>query len=132
MADTLQTIKALYAAFAEGDVPAILGIFDAQIQWLEAESGPLAEANPYLGPMAVAEGIFMRLAGDIDNFTVSVEQLSGDSKTVTAQGRYRGMVNATGTELDAQFAHIWTVHEGKITGFQQYTDTHQWRTAYGS
>jgi len=132
MTDSLETVKTLYGAFANGDMPAILAIFDAQIHWMEAESGPLAEGNPYIGPLAVAEGVFMRLAGEIDNFTVHVEQLSGDSQTVTAQGRYRGTVNATGTELDAQFAHIWTVREGKLTAFQQYTDTCQWRAAYDS
>lgn len=131
MADATETVKALYDAFAQGALPAIMDRFDAQIRWMEAESGPLAQTNPHVGAMAVAEGIFMRLAGEIDNFTVNVEQLSGDSMTVTAQGRYRGTVNSTGTELDAQFAHVWTVHDGKVTNFQQYTDTYQWRAAYG-
>lgn len=131
MADSMETVKALYHAFEQGDVPAALALFDPEMHWMEAESGPLAANNPYLGPMAVAEGIFMRLVGEVDNFTVTVEHLSGDSETVTAQGRYRGTVNSTGAELDAQFAHIWMVRDGKLARFQQYTDTHQWRAAYG-
>ena len=131
MADSIATVKALYDAFALGDVPAALGLFDPEMHWMEAESGPLAVNNPYLGPQAVAEGVFMPLVGDFDDFTVTVEQLSGDSETVTAQGRYRGVVKATGAELDAQFAHVWTLRNGKLARFQQYTDTYQWREIYG-
>lgn len=32
---------------------------------------------------------------------------------------------AEGKDLDAQFAHIWWLEGGKITRFQQYTDTAQ-------
>lgn len=132
MADSLQLVKDLYDAFSRADVPAVLAAFDPQIHWMEAESGPLAARNPYLGPQAVAEGVFMRLATEVDGFTVTVDHVSGDSETVTAQGRYRGTVNATGKKLDAQFAHIWTVRDGKLAAFQQYTDTQQWREAYAS
>jgi ketosteroid isomerase-like protein len=29
----------------------------------------------------------------------------------------------TGTALDVQFVHVWTVENAKVTRFQQYADT---------
>jgi predicted enzyme related to lactoylglutathione lyase len=31
--------------------------------------------------------------------------------------------------IDAQFVHAWTLDGGKVTSFQQYTDTAQWQQA---
>lgn len=49
---------------------------------------------------------------------------SGDR--VVVPGRYAGTNKATGKALDAQFAHVLTVTDGRIVGFQQYTDTARW------
>ena len=48
---------------------------------------------------------------------------AGDS--VIATGHYSGTYKATGKPIHAQFAHFWTVKDGKATSFQQYTDTLQ-------
>jgi len=37
MATNAEIIESLYAAFAKGDVPTVLGSFDPQIEWNEAE-----------------------------------------------------------------------------------------------
>ena len=52
-------MKSLYAAFGRGDVPTVLGAMDPAIVWNEAEGFPYADKNPYVGPQAVLEGVFM-------------------------------------------------------------------------
>ena len=47
------------------------------------------------------------------------------SDTIVVLGRYRGTCRATGRVLDAQLAHVWRVADGRVVGFQQYTDTLQ-------
>jgi hypothetical protein len=39
-----------------------------QIQRREAENFLYTDGNPYVGPQAVAEGIFQRIVSDIENF----------------------------------------------------------------
>ena len=119
-------VKGIYHAFGKGDVPAVLGALAPEVQWREAESILYADRNPYVGPQAVLEGVFQRVISDIEGFTVLPEQFHGDGDTVVVEGRYRGNVKATGTNLDAQFAHVWQLRDGKIVRFQQYTDTKQW------
>ena len=74
-------IKSLYAAFARGDVPAVLGLFDPQIEWNEAEGVRYADRNPYRGPMAVAEGVFGRLIADVDQFAAVPAAFFGTSSS---------------------------------------------------
>ena len=128
----LDTIMSLYAAFARGDVPAVLGLFDPQIEWNEGEGVRYADRNPYRGPMAVAEGVFGRIIAEVDQFAAVPASFIDGGESVVVQGRYKGKVKATGTMLDAQFAHVYTVRNGKIVRFQQYTDTAQWTKALGA
>jgi ketosteroid isomerase-like protein len=125
-------VKALYDAFGRGDVPAVLGAFDPRIQWREAESFLYADGNPYEGPQAVAEGVFRRIVSDVESFAVLPERFIEAGDTIVAEGRYRGTMKRTGTLVDAQFAHVWQLRDGKVVRFQQYTDTKQWSDAAGA
>lgn len=118
-------IRGLYEAFARGDGPAILGAMDPAIVWNEAENFPYADRNPYVGPMAVAEGVFGRIGAEWDRFQAVPGEILDAGDTVVALGRYTGTFKATGKQLNAQFAHVWRVRDGKIAAFQQYADTAQ-------
>lgn len=132
MGKSADVVKGLYHAFAKGDVPVVLGAFDAKIEWNEAEGFLYADGNPYIGPQAVAQGVFQRLVSDIDQAAVVPESFIDAGDTVVVEGRYKGTMKATGTPVDAQFAHVWHLRDGKVFRFQQYTDTAQWRAAAGS
>lgn len=132
MGSNVDIVKGIYDAFARGDVPAVLGTFDPRIQWREAEGFLYADRNPYMGPQAVAEGLFQRLVSDIEGLTVAPENIIDAGDTVVAEGRYTGTIGATGTSVDAQFAHVWEFRDGRVVRFQQYTDTKQWAEAAGT
>jgi ketosteroid isomerase-like protein len=131
MSASRDTITAVYDAFGRGDVPAVLGMFDPAIEWNEAEHFLYAGGNPYRGPEAVLNGVFLPIVGDVDGFSVSPEGYIADGDTVAVEGRYRGTWKATGTPVDAQFVHVWRLRNGKVIRFQQYTDTLQWARAAG-
>lgn len=129
MEKNVEVVKALYEAFARGDLPGVLGAFAPQIEWREAESFLLADGNPYIGPQAVAEGVFLRLASSVENFAALPHRFIDGGETIVVEGRYQGKVRTTGKPVDAQFVHAWELHDGKIFRFQQYTDTKQWADA---
>jgi uncharacterized protein len=118
-------VRSLYESFAKGDVPSVLAALDPHIEWNEAEGFPYADRNPYIGPTAVLEGVLMRLGGEWENFGVGLEELLDAGDTVVARGRYSGVYKKTGAGINAQFAHVWTLRDGKVVKFQQYTDTAQ-------
>ena len=54
-------VESLYRAFAASDGAALGTLLAVDVVWIEAESGPYADRNPYLGQGAVFEGIFGRI-----------------------------------------------------------------------
>jgi len=118
-------VRGLYGAFGRGNVGAVLGAMSPDIVWNEAENFPYADRNPYVGPNAVAEGVFGRIGADWDGFAVNVEELIEAGERVVALGRYTGANKKTGQKISAQFAHVWRVQGGKVASFQQYADTLQ-------
>jgi ketosteroid isomerase-like protein len=122
-AGNIATVKAIYAAFAAGDVPAVLGAMSPDIEWNEAENFPYADGNPYRGPDAVLGGVFARIGGEWDGFAVIPEQFHDAGDTVIMTGRYTGTFTATGNAIDCQVAHFWTLDGGKVVRFQQLVDT---------
>ena len=125
----VELIRSLYEAFGRGDVPAVLASFAPDIRWQEAEGFVYADGNPYVGPDAILQGVFGRLATEWDGFTVTPDSYLDAGEAVVVQGHYTGAFKATGRPIRAQLAHVWTVRDGKIVAFQQYTDTFQFARA---
>lgn len=123
MSNSLQLVKAIYDAFAKGDVPTFLGHLDPGIVWNEAEGFPYADRNPYVGIDALVAGVFGRLAEDWADFRVVPREIVGGPEVVTVLGRYQGTCKATGRPLDVQCAHTWWLRGGKAVRFQQMVDT---------
>ena len=120
----LDIIKGVYAAFASGDIPAVLGVMSPAIVWNEAENNlPLAQGNPYIGPQAVLEGVFIRLGEEFDGFAVASERYIAEGDCVVMSGRYSATSKATGLPVNPQVVHVWTLKDGKAETFQQHADT---------
>ncbi|MBX3561177.1 MAG: nuclear transport factor 2 family protein [Sphingomonas sp.] len=124
-------IRGIYDGFAAGDVGAVLGAMQPGIVWNEAENFPYADGNPYVGPQAVAEGVFARCVGEWDGFAVAIDEILDAGDTIVALGRYHGTHKATGVPMKAQLVHVWRVANGKVAAFQQYADTLQVARASG-
>lgn len=125
MSDNLDLVRAIYAAFAVGDVPGVVSRMAPDMVWNEAENFPYADGNPYVGPDAILGGVFARLGGEWDGFAARPEEFLDAGDAVIVLGRYGGTHRASGRTLDAQFAHVWRVAGGKAVSFQQYADTLQ-------
>lgn len=121
MAGNSETIRTLYAAFARGDVPAVLAGLAADVKWTEAEGFPYG--GTYTGPDAVLQNVFMRLGTEWDGFAAVPHEIVAEGETVVALGEYSGTYKATGKRFSAPFAHVWKLRGGKAVSFQQYTDT---------
>ncbi|TVQ07136.1 MAG: DUF4440 domain-containing protein [Balneolaceae bacterium] len=122
----VEIIRGLYDGFAAGDVPSVLAAMSPDIIWNEAENFPYADGNPYIGPDAVLNGVFVRIMDDFETFQLVDQTIyPAGENMVLATGRYIGTHKVTGKTLDAQKAHLWWIEDGKIIRFQQYADTKQ-------
>lgn len=124
-----KTVEGMYDAFGRGDIGTVLGALDPQIEWWEAENFIYADNNPYVGPDAVLQGVFGRIGGEWEGFSVSPKEVLDAGDNVVGHGYYAGKFRNTGRDVRAQFAHVFTFRDGKIVKFQQYTDTAQFKAA---
>ena len=127
-----KTIQGIYDAFAQGDIPTVLGGMDPKIEWREAEGNPYeTQGSPFVGPDQILEKLFMKLGTEWDAFTVHPKEFYEAGDTVVVEGRYTGTFKETGKSMDAQFCHIFKLRDSKLTSFQQFVDTAQWQSVMG-
>lgn len=117
----LDKVKAVYDAFAKGDIPSVLAVLSADIEWTEAEGFPLG--GTYHGPKAVLEGVFMRLGSEWNGFGAVPHDFVDGGDAIVALGKYSGTYKATNKSFQADFAHVWKFREEKAVRFVQYVDT---------
>jgi len=117
----LDSVKALYQAFAAGDIPSVLGFLSRDIDWTEAEGFPYG--GTYHGPNAVLTEVFIRLGSEWIGFAAVADEFIDGGDTVVALGKYSGTYKKTGKSFQANFAHVWKVQDGKAIRFIQYVDT---------
>lgn len=129
--ENANTVRGMYEAFGRGDIPSVLAALDPEVEWREAENFIYSQGNPYVGPEAVLEGVFMRLGSEWDGFTVSPKEVLDAGDTVIGHGYYSGTYRKSGKHVRAQFAHFFSFRDGKVIKFQQYTDTAQFLQAVG-
>jgi ketosteroid isomerase-like protein len=103
-------------------VPAVLDALDAQVEWREADGFPIQ--GTFVGPDAVLNGVFMQLGNYWDGFSVTADEVVVSGERVVSLGHYAGTNKNTGKAFRVPFAHAWRTKDGKVTHFQQYTDTH--------
>ena len=126
--ERLDVVRGIYEAFGGGDMDRVAALI-AETDWEEAEGMPYG--GHYKGAEEVFRNVFARIAADVENFSARPDEIlpAGDDR-VLALGRYTGTGRAG--EVDAGYAHVWTVRDGKIVKFVQYADTHRYRTAVGA
>ena len=118
---SVEVVKRAYAAFAEGDVPAVLGMFADDIEWHEAEGMPYG--GVYRGGEAVLQNVFGPISQDVEGFAVTPEEFMATGDTVAVVVSYTGTGKATGKPLDLPIVHVWDIQDGKAVRFRQFADT---------
>jgi ketosteroid isomerase-like protein len=116
-----QIIENGYKCFATGDIPGLLGTFDENIEWTEAEGFPYG--GTYRGANAILENVFMKLGTEWEGYSAVPDEILDAGDKIVALGHYSGKFNTTGKSMKVPFAHVWTLRDGKIVKFVQYTDT---------
>ncbi len=65
----------------------------------------------------------MKLATEWNDFKAEPDEFLDAGERIVALGNYSGSYKATVKSMNVPFAHVWTLRDGKIVKFVQYTDT---------
>ena len=121
--ENVNIVRQGYEAFNRGDIDAVMGIMDPNIEWQEPDVEGLPDRGTHLGREAVANNVFGSVGENWDDFQVQPEEFLDAGDRVVVLGRFQGRGKATGRTLDAPYAHVWTLRDGKAVHFRNYTDT---------
>jgi ketosteroid isomerase-like protein len=109
-------IRKAYDDFAKGDIPAVLGIFDASITWHVPGHSPLS--GDYTGQAAVV-GFFKRtleLSGGI--FGIEVHHVLAEGDVVVALVTVKAERNGRSAAFPE--VHVWRLANAKVTEFREF------------
>jgi ketosteroid isomerase-like protein len=117
-------VLGVYEGMAKGDPGPLVAAMHPKMEWNQAEHQTFWPGGPFVGPDAVVPGVFAPIGATFGpTFKVEPDRIYAIGDTVVMQGRYKGHVWATDTDLDVQTMHVWDVKDGKLVKFQQHTDT---------
>src|SRR5262245_2628788 len=114
-------VRRLYEA--RGNPEVIRQVLAPHIRWEVVEGFP--HGGVYVGLDNVLHDFFGRLFRDFESFVAVGSEFFESADRVIALGTYPGQAKETGKAFTARFAHVWTLHGGKIIRLQQCADTVQ-------
>lgn len=126
-----QVVQDAYAAFGRGDVQALLAQLDDSITWqpVTGAGTHVPTAGLRKGKAAVGE-FFKTLAQSITFSAFEPREFVAQGDKVVALGHYSGKSISTGRTFDADWVMIFTVKNGKVVDFKEFTDSAQLNAAF--
>jgi ketosteroid isomerase-like protein len=117
-------VKSQYENLSQGNIEAVLTLFDDDVEFRLAEGHPYQPSGrPWFGKPAVLEHFFKRGAGEWEGWRVVIETMLELGEDLVVECRYVGTYKPTGKAFDIQVCHIWKFQDGKARVFHQYIDT---------
>jgi uncharacterized protein len=119
--ENVATIRAIYDAFAHGDIADILSRLDAQTEWHMPPGAPWSKVL-YRGPGEVAQ-FFAEIAARVAGPSVETTEFLSAGDRVVALVCFRGRGVESGVPFEVPEAHIWKLSGGKVVEELSYADT---------
>jgi uncharacterized protein len=115
-----QIVTGIYEAFGRSDLAGVLSALADDVAWDMPGSVPYSGARK---GHAQVQQFFMDLLGavKIDQFEVKV--VTGDGDHVVVLGHERCTVHATGKSFEQDWAHAYTLRDGKVIAVKLFEDT---------
>ena len=116
-----EVIVALYDAYARRDAAGMVALLDEDVEWMQIAGSPYA--GVHVGPDAVLTNVWKRMGTEWTAWEAVPDLIIAEGDRITAVGTYRGTYNATGKSMEARFAHVYAVRNGKIVRMEHFADT---------
>jgi uncharacterized protein len=120
----IDLVKAAYADFGSGNIPALLDRMDDGITWeTPAPAGVIPFGGTWRGKDGVG-GFFKALAETLEFTKFEPQEFIASDDAVVALGVYSAIARANGSPIGEEgFAMVFHIRNGKVVTFREYTDT---------
>src|SRR4051812_20376378 len=121
----------LYTALADGDGPALDALLHPDFRGRLADGMPFGIGGAHDGPDAMRRAGWGAIGRRFAARAEPERFLPLADGRLLVTGHYRGHGRHGGGPLDAAFAHLVEITDGRISALEQYTDTAAWTEAAG-
>src|SRR5436309_12878996 len=121
--------RALYAALAAGNREELDALLHSEFTGRTAEGMPFGIGGDHDGPAAMRRNGWGAIARHFEARAEPERFLDLADGRLLVTGRYRGRGKQGGAALDAAFAHLIAINQGRTKSLEQYTDTARWHDA---
>ena len=118
-----------YNNFKTGNIQALLDLLSDDVEWTLPEIEDVPYAGKRIGRASVGE-FFALVGGNQDVLQFEPREFVAQGDKVVSLGHYEWRVKSSGREFGGDFAHVFTIRNGKIVAFHEYTDTAAVANAY--
>jgi ketosteroid isomerase-like protein len=123
-------VQSLYAAFGRGDIAAIVNASAPDIHWEEVGRSTDYPAFGVRNGRAGVQDFFQTVSDNAEFTDFSPREFYAAEDKVFVLGHYAAKMKKTGRMVDADWMHIFTIRNGQVTAFREFTDTAQVAEAY--
>jgi hypothetical protein len=136
MNNNLSTVQQIYAAFGQGNIPAILDTLDDNVQWEAwADNSAQKAGVPWMlsrQGKAGAIAFFQYVGAMMQIKDFQVLSIMDGGNQIAAEFTIEAEVPSTGGHFRDEEMHLWTFNEaGRVVRLRHYLDTHKHMQAAG-
>jgi ketosteroid isomerase-like protein len=121
--DCVQVVQDLYAAFGRGDMAGMLALLDEDVDWyFNGRPQDIPFAGHWQGHTRMAD-FFQTVTTTCDILEFGPDEVLIFGNHILSLGYERVRVKTTGREFESNWAHLFTVKEGRIIRLREFYDT---------
>ena len=120
--ENTRLVQQVYRDFQNGDIQGVLGALSEDVEWVTTQLSGVPVGGTYHG-VEEAGQFFSSLGDTQEARQLELREYVAQDDRVVTLGHYAWHVKATGKVWESDFAHVVSVRDGKVTRFQEYTDT---------
>ncbi len=118
----LEVVQRCYEALGRGDIPAVLDLMTDDVEWTLQGPSAIPFAGTRRGREAVAE-FYSSLGENVEFQQFEPREFVARGDTVVVLGYERSLIKPTGRTIEHEWAHVYTLRDGKIAKGRFFEDT---------
>ena len=119
--NAVSLVQDLYDAFGRKDEERLRAILHPEVEWIQCAGFP--GGGHRRSADEVVEKVLRGLNTEWKGFQVRIDEYLDAGDAVVVLGHYAGTHSRSGKAMEAIFAHVYEVADGRIVRFRQITDT---------
>ena len=127
--ENIKVVQQAYDNFKTGNIPSLLNLFAEDIEWVLPEIENVSFSGKRRGRGEVGK-FFASVNEQQEALQFEPRDFVAQGDRVVALGRYTWRIKSTGRKTESDFAHVFTVRNGRVVRFQEYMDSASIAAAY--